>query len=308
MQLPTIIATDDTIHKIVKDEIAKYGYNANLNHIDVSKVTDMRGFFKESSFNGDISQWDVSNVTNMRAMFSNSRFNGDISKWNVSNVTNLEYMFEQSLFNGGISQWDVSNVTNMEGMFYSSPFNGDISQWDVYNVINMNVMFAHSKFNSDISEWDVSNVIEMWYMFDNSSFNGDVSKWSIHPDCNIKGVLTQHEFILPPLLKMDDAEAYTLRLREALNATDAKPLEITSSISTRHPNPTAAHAVYLLLSSSKPQTIHPQFRASDRKKLQMLYQLTGSVYQSVVAWEQQHKLKTSPSTDSANILTLMEHH
>jgi surface protein len=250
MQLPTIIATDDTIHKIFKDQIAKYGNQADLNHIDVSRVTDMSELFGGSTFNGDISQWDVSNVTNMEGMFSNSRFNGDISKWNVSNVT------------------------------------------------NMSVMFENSDFNGDLSQWDVSNVIEMWYMFDNSSFNGDVSKWSIHPDCNIKGVLTQKEFILPPLLKIDDADVYTLRLREALNDQDVRPLTIKPSISKRYPNPTAAHAVYLLLSSSEPQTIHPQFRVSDRKKLQLLYQLTGSVYQSVVAWDQQRN-NTIPTITSS---------
>ncbi len=120
-------------------------------------------------------------------------------------------------------------------------------------------------------------------------------------------MLTQKECILPPLLKVDDVEAYTLQLREVLNDTDTKPLTIKTSVSKRYPTPTAAHAVYLLLSSSEPQRIHPQFTTEDREQLQMLYQLTGSVYQSVVAWEQQHKLKTSPSTDSVNVSTLWQH-
>ena len=117
----TIIATNETIKEIVKSEIARLGNNADLNHIDVSQVTDMSYLFKESEFNGDISNWDVSNVTNMECMFEFSDFNGDISKWDVSSVENMVGMFDGSCFNGDISKWDVSNVTNiieLNGLYY----------------------------------------------------------------------------------------------------------------------------------------------------------------------------------------------
>ena len=116
-----IIATDKTIKTIIKQEIEKYGLNADLNHIDVSNVTDMHSMFENSKFNGDISKWDVSNVTNMHSMFFKSKFNGDISQWDVSNVTNMSSMFFESKFNGDISQWDVSNVTNMHNIFLNTP-------------------------------------------------------------------------------------------------------------------------------------------------------------------------------------------
>ena len=113
----TIIATNETIKDIVKSEIARLGNNADLNHIDVSQVTDMSYLFEESGFDGDISKWDVSSVTNMERMFDSSDFNGDISNWNVSNVTNMECMFYSSFFDGDISKWHVSKATNMRGMF-----------------------------------------------------------------------------------------------------------------------------------------------------------------------------------------------
>ena len=81
------------LKKMINEEIKKHGYNADLNHIDVSKITDLSGLFMKSKFNGDISKWDVSNVTNMFAMFCKSEFDGDISDWDVSNVTNMGSMF-----------------------------------------------------------------------------------------------------------------------------------------------------------------------------------------------------------------------
>ena len=92
----TIIAMNETIKEIVKSEIARLGNNADLNHIDVSQVTDMSYLYDESGFDGDISKWDVSNVTNMHGMFWNSKFDGDISNWDVSNVTNMDGMFDDS--------------------------------------------------------------------------------------------------------------------------------------------------------------------------------------------------------------------
>lgn len=81
-----ITVTDETIWFFVHQEIGKYGDNADLNHIDVSRVTNMRDMFANSKFNGDISGWDVSNVEDMSGMFANSAFTGDISNWRLSDV------------------------------------------------------------------------------------------------------------------------------------------------------------------------------------------------------------------------------
>lgn len=80
----TIVATDDTIHDVVPSEIRVLGPRADLNHVDVSKVTDMAAMFEYSDFGGDVSNWTVSRVTDMSHMFSNCRFNGDISQLETS--------------------------------------------------------------------------------------------------------------------------------------------------------------------------------------------------------------------------------
>ena len=86
----------DELEELIDKLIEERGYNANLNDIDTSEITDMSRLFYNSEFNGDISNWDVSNVESMRYMFTYSKFtgeNGDISKWDVSNVKNMNHMF-----------------------------------------------------------------------------------------------------------------------------------------------------------------------------------------------------------------------
>jgi surface protein len=181
-------------------------FNGNLNHWDVSAVTDMsKMFFFSRSFNNEIGAWDVSNVTNMSSMFALAdSFNQDLSGWDVSNVTDMSGMFSiASSFNQDISSWDVSSVTNMGRMFMSNEtFNQDIGGWDVSNVTNMAWMLGMeiegcvaglpdkgsseainlptAAFNQDISSWDVSNVTSMEGMFNRAvDFNQDLSGWDV---------------------------------------------------------------------------------------------------------------------------------
>lgn len=116
--------TEEELSDIIKQLLEERGSNANLNDIDVSKITDMSNLF--SSFdirNIDISKWDVSNVEDMSSMFYNC-YNlesiGDISKWDVSNVTNMNFMFFHCYYLesiGDISNWDISNIKDAHGMF-----------------------------------------------------------------------------------------------------------------------------------------------------------------------------------------------
>jgi len=49
--------------KQLKDIIKKSPDDADLNHLDVSKIKSMKELFHGSKFNGNISEWDLSNVT-----------------------------------------------------------------------------------------------------------------------------------------------------------------------------------------------------------------------------------------------------
>ena len=57
--------TRDELKELVDKLIKERGYNADLNDIDTSEITDMNYMFYKSNFNGDISKWDVSNVEDM---------------------------------------------------------------------------------------------------------------------------------------------------------------------------------------------------------------------------------------------------
>ena len=170
--------TRDELRDLVKKLIKERGNEANLNDIDVSKITNMHGMFYNSQFNGDISGWDVGNVTDMSCMFTDSKFNKDISKWDVSNVTDMSDMFSHSQFNGDIKDWDVSKVTNMCNMFYGcKTFNQNLDNWDVSNVTDMSWMFKDSKFNGNISKWNINKDANMMYIFDNSPLEKNPPKW-----------------------------------------------------------------------------------------------------------------------------------
>ena len=149
-----IKATDETIEQIVKDELKRLGNDTDLNHIDVSEVTNMYNLFRCDDYgklwpnvknlNPDISQWNVRKVEIMKFMFAfNENFNQDISGWNVSNVKDMDRMFYAAKkFNQDLSQWDVSNVKSMMFMFgYCENFNQDLSKWNIRGVKNAYQMF-----------------------------------------------------------------------------------------------------------------------------------------------------------------------
>lgn len=153
-----VVATSKShLQTLIDHAIQAKGLACDLNHIDVSQITDMSFLFDESLFKGDMRDWDVSNVTDMRGMFSSARFNGNISAWNTSKVEDMSYMFYTSNFNSTVSDWNVERVKKMHFMFCGSDFNSDVSLWNVANVKHMDFMFSNSPFRGDLSRWSISS-------------------------------------------------------------------------------------------------------------------------------------------------------
>ena len=119
---------------IIDEKLWKDGNkDANLNDIDVSKITDMSGlFFGEFPHNINISEWDVSNVEDMSNMFwNNNDFNCDLGKWDVHNVKQMRYMFRDCKnFKGeGLDKWQPINCTDFYGMFKGTPLENNPPKW-----------------------------------------------------------------------------------------------------------------------------------------------------------------------------------
>ena len=94
----------------------------DLNFIDISEVTDLRGVFTYSKFKGqlDISRWDVSRAKDMSSMFEDSKFNHDIGDWNTSSVVNLSRMFKHCPFTTeDLSKWKLDSLIKFEDFGYS---------------------------------------------------------------------------------------------------------------------------------------------------------------------------------------------
>ncbi|RIY39975.1 BspA family leucine-rich repeat surface protein, partial [Psittacicella hinzii] len=197
-----IFGNDTRLYNFICDYLKVVGYEANLNFIDVSKISDLSGLFAKGlkctniyKFNGDISQWDVSNVTNMLGLFLYSEFNGDISKWDVSNVTNMRSMFEGAKFSGDISQWNVSKVRNMQQLFASNEsFRSDISNWDVSSVVNMIAMFGGAKIQVNINKWRPKELKKTNLMFFYSEVFSDLSGWDFSHLKSATGMLGESKF------------------------------------------------------------------------------------------------------------------
>ena len=188
----TVKATDETIKKIVIDSILKFGYDADLNFIDVSGVTSLNRMFRISRLNNerincDISRWDVSNVTEFSYMLLYcSEFKCDLSEWDVSSGKLFAEMFTSTQIDFDVSKWDMSNAEDTSGMFsYCYKFKGKgLEKWKTNSLKACSSMFCScEKIDPDFSDWDVSNVTRFDFMFEDCrNFTGKgIRNWVIKP-------------------------------------------------------------------------------------------------------------------------------
>ena len=146
-QTPERVSFDNKkdLMRYITDYCRKHGWDSDLNHIDVSKITDMSMLFTFSEFNGDLSKWDTSNVKDMSFMFAHSDFNQPIGNWNVSNVENMKAMFEGTPFNQNLDNWDISKAKNTSWMFCDSDMDNIPKNWDLTNIPRTESMFEGTK-------------------------------------------------------------------------------------------------------------------------------------------------------------------
>ena len=174
---------------------------ADLERLDTSRVTDMKGMFSSCSSlkTLDLSGLDTSLVTDMNWMFRGcyDLTSLNLSGLNTSSVTDMGNMFAfcSSLTTLNLLGLDTSSVTDMDNMFYgcSSLTSLDLSSFGTSSVTDMSYMFygCSSLTTLNLSDFDTSSVTSMWSMFENCSvLEYDCSAWkvplvSIYSDFNL---------------------------------------------------------------------------------------------------------------------------
>lgn len=163
----------DDLRKIVAEELKRLGNDADLNHIDVSKLNAFRRTFWLKDFTGDISKWNMSNAVTIDSMFVGCyHFNGDLSEWDLSNCNTIQYMFTMChRFEGiGLENWNVSKIEYFDHTFCSCKvFNANITEWKISSTAkDFSSMFENCEnFVQDLSSWKIPNLSTRIDMFKN---------------------------------------------------------------------------------------------------------------------------------------------
>jgi len=160
--------------KELKDIINNSPKTADLNHLDVSQITNLDRLFINTDFQGNISEWNVENVTSAGRAFDGCvNFNSNLSKWKPKKLRFAEYMFVGcESFNSDLTNFNLSYMSDMSHMFDGcTKFNGDVSSFDLEHTENVLYMFAGCEsFNRDLSGWHLSKQSNKMAIFTNGFF------------------------------------------------------------------------------------------------------------------------------------------
>lgn len=160
--------------------LQSYIKSLDLQTMDVSKVTNMRGMFlydynlQTLNING----FNTELVADMASMFNSCRSltSLDVGSFSTNNVEDMSDMFGncQLLETLNLINFNTRNVTDMSYMFYncSALRTLNISNFNTSRVTTMRSMFyecrslnTNGSGNIDLSFFDTSNVYDMYCMF-----------------------------------------------------------------------------------------------------------------------------------------------
>ena len=177
-----IVADDSTIKEIVKEEMRRLGNDADLNHINTSKVTSFESLFDTLDFCGDVSEWDVHNVRVFSNMFFACRkFDCDLSKWETESATNMTWMFGycENFQGAGVEKFIVDKVFDFSQMFINCKrLTCKVDSWNPIKMKYADEMFKGCElFDCDLSRWNCELLEKGENMFLKTKIENNKKKW-----------------------------------------------------------------------------------------------------------------------------------
>jgi hypothetical protein len=274
--------------RVVYSEIDRLGEDANLNHIDVSKIIHFNSLFEESTFQGDISQWDMSNAITTDRMFAHSAFKGDISNWKLN------------------------RLQTASSMFIASANASDFTKWHLPSLVISSAMFQGSKCTRGVGSLNPDTLEEADSMYGDLSNSIDITHLRLHPTCNLQD-LVRRSGTLFPQLQESSLESYRKQvcLMYKLRTTETIERILQGSYSKhKHAHQEVApyqHAVLYLLypNPDAPWTIDLPLK--DQEYLRFSHQLTDDVDLTAIHYQNHKKNPTTKIETIHNFLDNSNH-
>ena len=169
---------------------SSFNGNLDLNHVDFSRVTSMKGFFYDSAFKSiDMRLIRVYGITDMSDMFWNCSYLEKVSiDIDTSKVKTMYGMFQDCirLVDFDFTTFDTSNVTDFGVMFSGTRMkNYDLSSFDTSSGVNFRFMFQNTQIDKlDLSNFSFMSASTVAEMFKNAEIRSlTINDWRDY--CNV---------------------------------------------------------------------------------------------------------------------------
>lgn len=157
----------ELLSALTASAIHLFGYEANLNFLNVSNVKDFSLFFSNSHVVRGIHKQQEFYIYLMN-------FNGFIDEWDFSNAISLFGLFYFSQFNQHDLQLTLPNIKDLSSVFYKSLFNKNFSIKGTMPFLEKAKRFINHDYPIGDIEMDLSqsnNLINISMMFNNKSMS-----------------------------------------------------------------------------------------------------------------------------------------
>lgn len=207
---------------IVSLSIIIWGKNANLNFIDVSKITDFSYLFSDKYKYLDFKfDKEIFSLILKESLLDEKEII-DLY-WMIDDYKRIQVRHE--VFDGFINEWDVSLGMDFRGMFYGSEFNQHRLDLNLKEAMFINAMFSNSSYNHPfIVKGELRYLKNAAYLFYDAAIDKEIEIDLSHCD-NIEFAFYQNSFSL------DEVKGFTVEQLEKVKLPENAPNKIELFVS-----------------------------------------------------------------------------